>query len=106
MQHSFIPGRSCLTNLLTFLARVTSYIDSGFPVDVIYLDFSKAIDKVPHERLLIQNVLAFENLTIAEIENRKNYIKALWNSRYKSNSNKCKSKIKHCEKSKATTEPK
>ena len=48
-QHGFIPGISCLTNLLTFLERVTSYIDSSFPVDVIYLDFSKAFDKVPHD---------------------------------------------------------
>ena len=53
-QHGFIPGKSCFTNLLTFLARVTSYIDSGFPVDVIYLDFSKVFDKMLHERLLME----------------------------------------------------
>ena len=53
MQHGFIPNKSFLTNLLTFLERVTSYIDSGFPVDVIYLDFLKAFDKMPHERLLM-----------------------------------------------------
>ena len=53
-QHAFTPGESCFTNLLTFMERVTSYIDSGFPVDVIYLDFLKAFDKVPHERLLMK----------------------------------------------------
>ena len=51
-QHGFMPGRSCLTNLLTFLEKVTADIDSGFPVDVVYLDFSKAFDKVPHKGLM------------------------------------------------------
>ena len=46
-QHGFLKGRSCLTNLLTFLEDVTE-----FPVDVIYLDFAKAFDNVPHYRLI------------------------------------------------------
>ena len=45
-------GKSCLTNLLSFLEDVTKAIDEGKPLDVIYLDFSKAFDKVPHKRLL------------------------------------------------------
>jgi hypothetical protein len=51
-QHGFTSKRSCLTNLLSFLELVTDYIDQGLPVDVIYLDFQKAFDKVPHGRLL------------------------------------------------------
>ena len=51
-QHGFRKGRSCLTNLLTFLDRVTDGLDRGESVDVIFLDFAKAFDKVPHERLL------------------------------------------------------
>ena len=38
--------------VLSFLEDVTSAIDEGKPVDVIYLDFSKAFDKVPHLRLI------------------------------------------------------
>ena len=51
-QHGFVSGRSCLTNLLTFLEDVTKSVDEGLSVDVIYLDFAKAFDKVPHQRLL------------------------------------------------------
>ena len=51
-QHGFTQGRSCLTNLLKFFEEVTAYVDEGSPVDVLYLDFSKAFDKVPHKRLV------------------------------------------------------
>ena len=45
-------GRSCLTNLLEFVEEVTKKLDKGEPVDVIYLDFQKAFDKVPYRKLL------------------------------------------------------
>jgi len=51
-QHGFRKGRSCLTNLLVFLDKVTESINDGLSVDVIFLDFAKAFDKVPHQRLL------------------------------------------------------
>ena len=51
-QHGFTKGKFCLTDLLSFLEDVTKAIDEGKPLDVIYLDFSKAFDKVPHIRLL------------------------------------------------------
>ena len=51
-QHGFTRKRSCLTNLLEFLEYVSDYVDQGFPIDVIYLDFQKAFDKVPHKRLM------------------------------------------------------
>ena len=40
-----LKARSCLTNL---------WVDDGSPVDVVYLDFQKAFDKVPHQRLLLK----------------------------------------------------
>ena len=51
-QHGFTSGRSCLTNLLTALDNWTKEMDQGNSVDVIYLDFAKAFDSVPHKRLL------------------------------------------------------
>jgi len=51
-QHGFLSRRSCLTNLLEFLEYVTNAVEQNKPVDVIYLDFQKAFDKVPHIRLL------------------------------------------------------
>jgi hypothetical protein len=53
-QHGFRKQKSCLTNLLEFLDEVVSYVDQGIPVDVIYLDFAKAFDKVPHKRLIFK----------------------------------------------------
>ena len=52
-QHGFLKARSCLTNMLYFLEEITKWIDVGSPVDIIYLDFQKAFDKVPHQRLLL-----------------------------------------------------
>jgi len=48
-QQGFVKNRSCLTNLLKFLEYVSDYVDQGYPIDVIYLDFQK----VPHRRLMM-----------------------------------------------------
>ena len=37
-----------------FFEEITKWVDEGSPVDVIYLDFQKAFDKVPHQRLLLK----------------------------------------------------
>ncbi len=46
-QHGFMPGKSCATNLVEFMDFVTKAVDEGKPVDIFYLDFTKAFDKVP-----------------------------------------------------------
>lgn len=51
-QHGFLPGRSTATNLLSCLNDWTLSFDKNEPVDVIYLDYSKAFDKVPLNRLV------------------------------------------------------
>jgi Reverse transcriptase (RNA-dependent DNA polymerase) len=53
-QHGFMAGRSCTTNMLEFMNMVTSAIDEGEAADIFYLDFSKAFDKVPKERLMVK----------------------------------------------------
>ena len=53
-QHGFLKSRSCLTNILCFLEEITKWVDDGSPVDVVYVDFQKAFDKVPHQRLLLK----------------------------------------------------
>ena len=51
-QHGFRNKRSCLTNLLDFFHHVYNLFDDTRAVDIIYLDFQKAFDKVPHKRLI------------------------------------------------------
>ncbi len=53
-QHGFRKKRSCLTNLLEYLENLTKAVDSGQNIDMVYLDFSKAFDKVPIKRLLLK----------------------------------------------------
>ena len=37
-----------------FFEEITKWVDEGSPVDIIYLDFQKAFDKVPHQRLILK----------------------------------------------------
>lgn len=53
-QHGFQTGRSCLTNLLEAFEIWTRALDDGNQVDCIYLDFAKAFDSVPFERLILK----------------------------------------------------
>lgn len=51
-QHGFRAGRSCLSQLLAHTERLLHHMEEGQNVDVIYLDFSKAFDRVDHTILL------------------------------------------------------
>jgi Reverse transcriptase (RNA-dependent DNA polymerase) len=53
-QHGFMRGWSCATNIIEFMEIVTRAVDRGESVDIFYLNFSKAFDKVPRERLLVK----------------------------------------------------
>ena len=51
-QHGFHNRRSCITQILRFYDSILSMLEEGQAVDAIYLDFSKAFDKVDHQILL------------------------------------------------------
>ena len=51
-QHGFRRGRSCLSQLLIHYEQILSALENGNDVDVVYLDFCKAFDKVDFGVLL------------------------------------------------------
>ena len=53
-QHGFRQKRPCCTQLLETLDEWTSILEEGDSVDALYLDFSKAFNSVPHQRLLLK----------------------------------------------------
>ena len=55
-QHGFRNKRSCRTSLLDFFAQAIDTYDTenNIVVDLVYVDFQKAFDKVPHERIMVK----------------------------------------------------
>ena len=51
-QYGFISGRSTILQLLTVLDKWTEVLDNGGIIDIVYMDFQKAFDTVPHKRLI------------------------------------------------------
>ena len=51
-QHGFRKGRSCVSQLIAHFETVIDHLSKGFNVDVIYLDFCKAFDKLDFNVLL------------------------------------------------------
>ncbi len=51
-QYGFVGGRSTALQLMKVFEEWTDILDSGGELDVIYMDFMKAFDSVPHKRLM------------------------------------------------------
>ena len=51
-QHGFRKKKSCTTQLLEVMEDFSKLFDKNENFDVIYLDFKKAFDSVPHHRLV------------------------------------------------------
>ena len=51
-QHGFRSNHSCITQLIALTEDISFALDHQKQIDIILLDFSKAFDTVPHQRLL------------------------------------------------------
>ena len=52
LQHGFLPGRSCETQLIPFYDDLALSLNNCSRIDVIYFNFSKAFDSVNHDIIL------------------------------------------------------
>ena len=71
-QSGFIPGDSCILQLLSIIQEIHKSFDCNPPEDVrgVFLDISKAFDKVWHEGLIFKlNTYVVEGKSIMLLEN-------------------------------------
>ena len=57
-RHGFIKNRSTTSQMLDMYSSIGKNLDAGVQTDIIFLDFSKAFDSVPHH-LLLHKLQAF-----------------------------------------------
>ena len=80
-QHGFRAKRSTLSQLLCHIDELLDNMEKGYNVDVVYLDFAKAFDKVDHG-ILLQKLKSlgirgkFSNWIESFLTNRKQFIAA------------------------------
>ena len=67
-QHGFRKNHSCETQLLLTIEDLAKNLDEGSEIDLQIFDFSKAFDKVPHQRFLSKlNHYGIQRKTLAWI---------------------------------------
>ena len=54
LTHGFRSGHSCQTQLILLVDDILRAMDQHYQVDLIMLDFSKALDTVAHNKLLLK----------------------------------------------------
>ena len=82
-QHGFRSGRSCLSALLDVYDDVMHMLNRVSIVDIVYLDFAKAFDKVDHDILLhkVKDLGITGKLSqwfYHFLTNRKNFVRLPW----------------------------
>ena len=75
-QSGFKPGDSCMNQLLSITHEIYKSFDNGFEVKSVFLDISKAFDKVWHDGVIFkleQNDISGDllNILIDFLSNRK-----------------------------------
>lgn len=78
-QHGFRKGLSTTTQLVTIVHTFAACLDANSQIDVIFLDYSKAFDTVPHDKLIIKlRLIGVPELFIswisAYLSNRNQYV--------------------------------
>ena len=53
-QHGFRKNLSCETQLTCTVEEIARSLDKGEGTDLLIMDFTKALDSVPHQRLLMK----------------------------------------------------
>ena len=53
-QHGFRKGYSCDTQLLGLVQDLTEATDEGVSTHALFLDFEKAFDKAPHNKMVVK----------------------------------------------------
>ena len=51
-QFGFVSGRNTITQLIVTINDWMEELDKDIPIDCAYMDFRKAFDAVPHQRLI------------------------------------------------------
>jgi len=60
-QHGFRPGYSCEDQVIMVCQDIADSMVNGDRIDAIVIDFSKAFDLVPHDRLLMKIAISGED---------------------------------------------
>ena len=52
LQHGFVLRKICKSVLLIMMYILTEAVKNNVDVDLVYLDFAKVFDSVPHRKML------------------------------------------------------
>ena len=69
-QHGFRSNKSCLTQLLPYVDKLSEALNNQSRIDTIYFDFAKAFDSVNHDLILykLKNVFRVDGLLLQFIK--------------------------------------